>query len=688
VPLDIQFLRPLWFLALLPLPWLVWRLSRARGRSAVWRGLVDAHLLEHLLTDGGEGVRRLPLALLALGWLLAVTALAGPAWERLPQPVFQAEAQRVIVLDISAGMNAQDLPPTRLARARFEVLDLLARASEGQTALIAYGAEPFIVSPLTRDAETIAAQVPDLETDLMPLQGAKRTDLALRAAGELLRQAGSLKGDIILITDSLENSAAAEEAAARLRDAGFRTSVLGVGTEAGAPVALPDGGFLTDASGGMLLPRLRPDQLRDLAAAGGGRYVGLSADEADTRALVPLEGRLVEGGAEQDARAEQWRDEGPWLLLALLPLAALAFRRGWLSPLLVILILPGRGAEAFGWDDLWWRADQQGARAFVAGEPVEAAERFRRPDWLAAAQYEAGQYERALETLAGVDGPEAAYNRGNALAHLGSLEEAIQEYQRVLEREPDHADARHNRDLLRRLLEQQRQQQRPQDSPGQQGEQDGQDRQAQDGGGAQGEQDQQAAPGGGEQGQRDQSGQSGPQGADGESDQTAGGGQEGQQQETGQGDQGGQGQAETQPDQGPQGGGLDAEPGDDGPKRSAGASSAGGTEGVDGQDRPGTRTSEGGGTEESGAAGGESAVRDGADPDGGSATGEPGLEDLLGQRAGAGRAGTPSGSNADQGGSEGRQAMEHMLRRVPDDPGGLLRQRFLLQHLRRNGRLP
>jgi Ca-activated chloride channel family protein len=382
---DLHFLRPLWFLALLPLPWLLWRLARANPGAEAWRGLVDAHLLAHLLVEEGARARRLPRVLLTLGWLLGVTALAGPVWERLPAPLYQAQAQRVIVLDLSSDMDAQDLTPSRLARARFEILDLLAAAAEGETALLAYGAEPFVVSPLTQDAATIAAQVPDLETALLPVRGPKRTDLALEAAGEMLQRSGSPEGDIILVTADPERPEAVRSQVARLRDQGYRTSVLGLGTEKGAPVPRAEGGFQADAQGGIRLSRLQPDLLADIAAAGGGRYVPLAADDSDTRALLPearldVAGRELAAEARKDIQADQWREEGPWLLLALLPLAALAFRRGWLSPLvLLVFFLPPPPAEALGWADLWWRADQQGAQALAAGDPQQAAERFQSP---------------------------------------------------------------------------------------------------------------------------------------------------------------------------------------------------------------------------------------------------------------------------------------------------------------------
>ncbi|MEA3291166.1 MAG: hypothetical protein U9Q71_02485, partial [Pseudomonadota bacterium] len=128
-----HFLQPLWLLALLPLMLLLWLLHRREGGENPWRKIVDAALLPLLLTEGKGGAGRLPWWLLAIGWLVAVLALANPSWDRRPQPVFQSGHARVIVLDLSRSMDAADLKPSRLTRARFKVADILARHKQGLT---------------------------------------------------------------------------------------------------------------------------------------------------------------------------------------------------------------------------------------------------------------------------------------------------------------------------------------------------------------------------------------------------------------------------------------------------------------------------------------------------------------------------------------------------------------------------
>jgi Ca-activated chloride channel family protein len=625
-------------------------------------------LLPHLLDESLGPARRLPLVLLSLGWLLAVVALAGPVWERLPAPVFTLDAKRVILLDLSPSMNAADVPPSRLSRARYEVLDLLKASREGQVALIAYGPEPFVVSPLTGDAQTIADQVPRLTSDLIPVPGPRRTDLALQAAGELLSQGGGGPGEVILISDGLSgprgNAAAdrarAIDAAHALAEAGNRVSVLAVATLDGAPVPDAAGGFASKDTGAIQMSRLDREGLQALASAGGGAYVPLDAGDADTRALAgrppSLQGQLLE---QEGLTADQWREEGPWLLLALLPLAALAFRRGWLLPLLACLVLlPPEPSWALDWNALWQRPDQRAAQSFAQADYQAASSAFQDPDWRAAARYRAGDYEGAIEDLDGSAGAESDYNRGNALARLGRLDDAIAAYERALEQEPELEDARANLELLRRLKEQQQQPE---------------------------QQQQQKDSQGGNQGQQPQEGAQGEQGQEGEQP------QESDQAQTDQG----QSQAEESQSQGEQGqsqGDQKNASDEEGSPRPEGSHDEGEQDSADaahsqGEGSQGEGQTNGAEDFSPEAVDGEPSPQLGQDDDEAvdAKRGEPGE-----QPEREGKVPALAGGSADLTPEERerRQSLEAQLRRVPDDPAGLLRQRFILQHLRREGRLP
>ena len=451
---EFHFLRPLWLLALAPLALLLWRVSRGDNSTDVWHEVCDPHLLPYLLV-GSAIQKRWWLRVVALAWLLCVIALAGPTWSKLEQPIFKGKTARVVLLDLSLSMDAADLKPSRLARARFKVLDILERGREGQLALIVYAGDAFVVAPLTDDANTVAALVPVLSTEIMPQQGSSLVR-ALRRAEEVLSQAGVTSGHIIVVTDGVNDLEEALEVVRESRSNGRQISFLGVGTAQGAPIPLSRGGILKDADGAIVIPKLDARALNALAQAGGGRFAAITADDRDLTTVLATSGggSWFEAADQTNLKADQWREDGVWLVLALLPLACLAFRRGWVLSLVFAVGLTPPAVEAFEWEELWSRADQRGAEALSAGNPLEAAVLFEDSQWRATAYYRAGSYNLALEEFAASGSTDSHYNRGNTLVRLGDLRNAVTAYDLALEQDPNHSDALHNKAVLEKFLRQ------------------------------------------------------------------------------------------------------------------------------------------------------------------------------------------------------------------------------------------
>ena len=201
-----------------------------------WFRLIDPKLVPYVLLREQNKETSFQWWLLFLGGLLAVIAMAGPSWDRIEQPVFRSEKAIVIALDLSRSMDAQDVSPSRLSRARLKILDILNHRKSGQTALVVYSGNSFTVTPLTTDSDTIAALVASLSTDIMPSRGSYMP-AAINKGQQLLKQAGVMYGEVIILTDG-GSSPAAETAARELRQQGYSLSILGVGTENGAPIPL------------------------------------------------------------------------------------------------------------------------------------------------------------------------------------------------------------------------------------------------------------------------------------------------------------------------------------------------------------------------------------------------------------------------------------------------------------------
>jgi Ca-activated chloride channel family protein len=658
MPEGFHFLHPLWFLALVPMALLLWLVRRHGDTDNAWRQACDAHLLPHLLSGAARGIDSLPVWLLAAAWLLAVTALADPVWNKRPQPVYRSQQALVVVLDLSRSMSATDLKPSRLERARYKVDDILRQSREGQTGLVVFAGDAFAVSPLTSDTKTIRALLDPLNPDLMPVQGS-RADLGLEKAAELFRQSGVPHGNILLITDGFENERAID-VARRLYSAGYRTSVLGVGTPEGAPVPDGQGGYLRNARGAILMPGLKADRLQRLAGAGGGSYSTITTDNSDLRRLLPSDVPTLQTQLKQTGlKSELWQSEGPWVVLGLLPLAALAFRRGWLLvvPLVVMTVLYSapRPAMAGTWDDLWARRDQQADAALRAGDLQRAQSLARQPLRRGTAAYRAGDYDKALQAFAESGTPQGDYNRGNALAKLGRYQDAVAAYDQALKSDPDMQDAAYNKAQVEKLL---RQQQRNKSAA--------------------------SGTGGKQQSAGKGSRQTGDQGD-----------KAGKQKNASGSSRSGSGKGAQQPQAGtggaPQGGDKHTNGGNATPNAQSASSQQSPQSGAGGDKataKPGqdsnepSPTPEAAGHKQSGseqqAAGETSANRDR----------QPGRK-----AEGSGGAGTPAAQqSAREGGQSGdldprtreqRQADERWLRRIPDDPGGLLRRKFLYQYSQR-----
>ncbi len=449
-----HFLRPWWLLAIplwILLSYGVWK---GRRQGSGWAKLCDPALLKYLVGDtptrGKSGFR---IAIMTLSGVLAISALAGPVWKQWPQPVFRSQSGMIIVLDLSRSMLAGDIKPSRMVRARQKVRDILNARRGGQTGLIVFAGSAFDVVPLTTDKRAITLLLPSLTPGIMPVQGSNAS-LALKRAGNMFRRSTIRHGSIVMLCDGVDAGAVA--AARALARAGDHVSVLAVGTPEGAPVPA-DGGFLRDQNGNIIMAGVNDDRLAAVAAAGNGIFRRIRIDNSDIRQLPGLiPSPLAHGASARTGtgrmQTDQWHEEGPWLLLMLLPLCALAFRRGVLLLLVLGPLLAPYPAYAMSWRGMWHTRDQQAQALMQQDHPAAAAALFTRPQWKAAALYRAGKYAGAAKALEGMNQPGALYNRGNALARAGNFGGAIAAYNQALRRDASNADARTNRDLIEKLL--------------------------------------------------------------------------------------------------------------------------------------------------------------------------------------------------------------------------------------------
>jgi Ca-activated chloride channel homolog len=329
-----HFEQPLWFLgllALIPVAIWLWRSAARAARGPIHR-YADAHLLPHLtgtreLKAQERWGRFLKWSLL---WALLLLAMAGPRWDYTDVRLFHPGNNMLILLDVSRSMQVADVAPSRIARARQEIQDLIMLDREVRLGLIAFASVPHVISPVTEDTFTILNALPALSTDLTELQGS-RVSAALDRAETLLKSlpAESARA-ILLISDGDFDEPELTDQVRKLAEQGIRLHVLGIGTEKGARVPAPPpaqaGSWITDRSGKPVISALNANLLEGLAKAGQGIFEIADYRDGDTKAILQAAAVSKVPAKPGDERTRIWNERYYLPLIAVMALLVPQFR--------------------------------------------------------------------------------------------------------------------------------------------------------------------------------------------------------------------------------------------------------------------------------------------------------------------------------------------------------------------------
>lgn len=447
-----HFLRPAW--ALLILPWIAMGVVRRRqqARRDLFGGIIAPHLLEHLRLERFDSRWFNPSTVSTVLMLVLLLMLMGPSWRQQPSPLNEDEAAMVILLDASASMQQRDVQPSRLARAKQKVSDLLALRTERKAALVVYAGSAHTALPLTADRDILNQYLAAITPQIMPRSG-KFPEYALARVDAILRQ-GNAPATVVLFTDGPGGASAAAFAdwfGARQH----QLVVVGVGSEQVAAGQAP----------------LERAALEDLADQADGHYIELSVDDSDMRRV---ERRVDSHYIIVEDAALPWLDSGYPLIFPALALFLLWFRRGWtltwcwlLLPLsLQLAPVPvhaqqGQAAPAALADggalqwfaDLWLSGDQQGRLLMQLGDYRAAAARFEEPLWKGMAFYYAEEFMLAAEYFSRVDSDDALFNEANARAQARDYVRAVHRYDRLLAHDPNYPGAAGNRAIVQAIID-------------------------------------------------------------------------------------------------------------------------------------------------------------------------------------------------------------------------------------------
>ena len=457
--MDFTFIRPAVLWLLIPALALFF-IAFIKHKKQSADNLIAPHLAPFIMNESNTKASQ-PLWLVAVFCYLAIIFSAGPSFEEKQVPVFQSKSARVIVMDMSYSMYSTDIAPNRLMQSRFKALDMIELFKEGDTALVAYAGSAFTISPLTNDATTLTNLIPSLSPDIMPDKGSNVL-AGLDMAKELLTQAGYIDGDIILVTDGIDQEEQSD-ITSFTSNSSYRLNIYGVGTEQGAPIKLPEGGFLKDSYGQIVIPTINISRLKSLATRSGGKFALYQPSSSDIATFAPsANSELLKDEKQSHAL---WRiDAGIYGLLILLPLGLYLFRSAaFVGAFLVLSVLPTQQASALELPSFLKNTDQQALDAYK-NKDFERAANADSSSLKGSALYQQGNFDAALEAFSKDKSATGFYNYANALAKSGQLEQAIDAYKQAQTLQPNFSEAADNQALVEQLLEQQQQQQQEGDS--------------------------------------------------------------------------------------------------------------------------------------------------------------------------------------------------------------------------------
>ena len=452
--MDFVFIRPHLLWLLIPVA-IIFFIVLVKHKKNTADDLIAPHLAQFIVTDSSTKTNQ-PFWLVALFCSLGILFSSGPSFEKKQVPVFQSKSARVIVMDMSYSMYSTDILPNRLIQARFKALDMIELFKEGDTALVAYAGTAYTISPLTNDAATLSNLIPSLSPDIMPGKGSNVL-AGLDMAKELLTQAGYVDGDIILMTDGIDQQDLSE-VTDFAQNSQYRLNVYGIGTEQGAPIKLPQGGFLKDNYGQIVVPKLNISQLKSLALNSGGKFARYQPSASDIAIFSPkANSQLLKDEKQTHAL---WRiDAGIYGLLLLLPFALYLFRRSaLLGAILLCSFLPQNNAYALELPALFKNTDQRALDAYQKKD-FEHAANAHASQLKGAALYQQGNYDAALNAFSEDKSATGLYNYANALAKAGKFEESIKAYKQAQQQQANFTQAAENQALVEQLLNQQKQEQ-------------------------------------------------------------------------------------------------------------------------------------------------------------------------------------------------------------------------------------
>ena len=446
---NLFFMRPEWLYAYIPVGLIcIMFIITYQGRDQ-WKRSFAKHLLPFLTIKGTKRQFLVPKMLLIVLLSFITLAMAGPTWEKIERPGQKTEAALVVLLDLSRSMLAEDIQPNRIERAKLKLNDFFAAKPNTKTALIAYAGTAHSVVPFSKDYKTISRQMEALRPDIMPVQGTNLSE-ALDKADTLLAKIVA-PSSILLVTDNITASDIQRISQTATHS---HIEIMAVATPTGGTIPLKKGA-LKDKQGNTVIPRLDVVNLDQLSAMENVNVITVTLDDTDVKILAARIRQNLEFEIDLENVEEEWKDFGYWLLIPILFISLLWFRRGWKVHWiwLLFIVMGCNDAGEFNLEDQFFTKDQKAQRLLDKGENERAAQAFESGLHQGYAYYGMGDLEKAAEAYSNDVSPEGFYNLGVVYSQMGDLEAAQQAFDAALQQDPKFEKANTNLVLVTKTID-------------------------------------------------------------------------------------------------------------------------------------------------------------------------------------------------------------------------------------------
>ncbi len=445
---------------------------------------------------------RLKLVLLLTALAFIILALVRPQWDRETQDIRRSGLDIALCVDVSKSMDAEDIVPSRIQRAKDQITAFIDQQQGDRVALIPFAGTAFVQCPLTDDYEAAKMLLSSLNTNSVPVWG---TDIgkALKVGGSVFDKNTKTR-IVVLISDGEDLGNDAVKAARELASHGIIIYTMGVGTPEGARVKLSNEETSGNIPAQEIVSKLDNKILEKVASVTGGEFFMITPTQDEIMAILKHIASLERSklsSVRLSLFKEQYHLFAIAALLLILVETLLSVRqvksngrngKGAVLALLMLLLFPGMGLQAISLP--WSKAftNSKGSHAYKKQDYQKAEQRYgknavKHPKD-AVLQYNHGNslfrlkkdteaaaaWKQALNSKDNKLKSKVWHNLGNSQFQSRQYKDAMQSYRQAVLADPGNKPAKDNYDLAKRLLlaKQQQQQNRPQDKPQNQQKQD------------------------------------------------------------------------------------------------------------------------------------------------------------------------------------------------------------------------